>query len=306
MSVYLAHPIDLAEDGLHGLVEETRQVLGGYGHAGRNFLVYDPEMAFKGNGPRLKLTPSLSAYIQEVNHAALVRSEVVVAVLPDGVPTVGTMLEISQARAHDIPVITVTDMDPARVTYLSQLAPYTSDVDELPDMVVKAMVRRESDRLVLREIKSPLPVTLDANAQMPTQGYSDDAGFDLYVTKDTTIPAPPRPGDAQMHQNPAFVDVPCGVRVQLPQGTWALITGRSSTIRNRGLLVVNSIIDAGYRGEYFAACQNMTNHPVQVKAGERIAQFIIMPALAGQYQPVQVPELAPSERGTSGFGSSGA
>lgn len=301
MSVYFAHPIDQA--GAHPDKKELASSVF-FKLVERGFLVYDPEAAFTSQ-TGLKMTASTAQYIRGVNRTALENASVVVAVLPAGVPTVGVMIEIGIARDLCIPTVVVTDLDPARITYLDDLGVYTSDPDDAVDLAVEAMALSATTNLVFHNIKMDLPVRLDQGAQMPTQGYSDDAGFDLYVTKDTTIPAPPRPGDAQAHQNPAFVDVPCGVRVQLPHGTWALITGRSSTIRNRGLLVVNSIIDAGYRGEYFAACQNMTTHPVQVKAGERIAQFIILPALAAQYRPVEVAELAPSERGAAGFGSSG-
>jgi dUTP pyrophosphatase len=74
----------------------------------------------------------------------------------------------------------------------------------------------------------------DPQAQMPTQAHLGDAGMDLYVSEAVRI----EPG--------VFVDVECGIRVQLPDGYWARITGRSSTLRRRGLLVSEAVIDGGY------------------------------------------------------------
>lgn len=148
-----------------------------------------------------------------------------------------------------------------------------------------------SDQLVV-------PVMLESDAlfggaTMPTRAHANDAGFDMYVSKRVTVD----PG--------AFADIPSGVHVQLPEGTWGLLTGRSSTIRNRGLLVVQGVIDEGYRGELFSAVWNLTDHPVTVEAGERIAQLIVMPNVTAECVLVQVEELGYSERGASGFGSSG-
>lgn len=131
-------------------------------------------------------------------------------------------------------------------------------------------------------------------ARMPIRAHSDDAGWDLFVSQDVTI-AP--------H---AFQDVPSGVSVELPNGYWGLLTGRSSTIRRRGLLVVQGVIDTGYRGELFSAVWNLTSEPVTLKRGERVAQLILLPNATAQSVLVQKhDELATSERGFGGFGSSG-
>lgn len=126
---------------------------------------------------------------------------------------------------------------------------------------------------------------------IPTKAHAGDAGWDLYVAEDTRV----RAGE--------FVDVPCGVGCALPTGTWGLLTGRSSTLRNRGLLVHQGVIDEGYRGELFAGVFNLTREDVLVEAGARIAQLIVVPMHA--HAGVFVDQLRPGEREARGFGSSG-
>lgn len=126
----------------------------------------------------------------------------------------------------------------------------------------------------------------------PTKSYPGDAGFDLVVEQDVVI----RPGD--------FFDVPLGIAVELPPGTWAMLTGRSSTIRRRRILVTQGIIDNGFRGPLYAGCQNVGREMVRVKRGERIAQLILFPLV--EPRSMQVTRLSDSERGEAGFGSSGA
>lgn len=141
--------------------------------------------------------------------------------------------------------------------------------------------------LDLGEALNPAP-------KMPIRAHSDDAGFDLFVSE--TVVVPPH----------GFKDVPSGVSVELPHGYWGLLTGRSSTIRQRGLLVVQGIIDTGYRGELFSAVWNLTSQPVVVTKGDRIAQFIILPNETQNTLLVRSEALGDSERGLGGFGSSGA
>lgn len=128
----------------------------------------------------------------------------------------------------------------------------------------------------------------------PIRGYEGDAGFDLIVSQDTHIPYR------------EFRDVPMGIYVELPPGMWAMMTGRSSTLRRRHMLVIQSIIDNGYRGPIFAGVQNMSREAEWVRAGERIAQLIPFRLEAPTLSVVRVAELSESDRGERGFGSTGA
>jgi dUTP pyrophosphatase len=134
---------------------------------------------------------------------------------------------------------------------------------------------------------------LTTEAHLPSRAYPDDAGFDLFVSEPTVIP----PGE--------FVDVPVGVSVALPEGYFGRVTGRSSTLRNRGLLVNEGIIDTGYTGPLFAGCQNMTGEPVNVGVGERLAQLIIHVNATARFVATIVDEMPETRRGQAGFGSSG-
>ena len=132
-----------------------------------------------------------------------------------------------------------------------------------------------------------------ALAYPPRRSHPDDAGFDLSVTREITIP----PGQ--------FMDLPTNVWVALPPGWWGLITGRSSSLRKLGLLVHSGVIDTGYRGELYGGAFNLSPAPVTIHPGDRVAQFIPIPL------PDLVPlytadaEPPPGSRGEAGFGSTG-
>lgn len=67
-----------------------------------------------------------------------------------------------------------------------------------------------------------------------------------------------------------------------------MLTGRSSTMRRRGLLMVQGVIDVGYRGELFAGVFNVSGGDVAVGVGERLSQLIVLPNLTETLTPVVV------------------
>jgi len=263
--------------------------------------------------------------VSTVNNAALESADGVVAFLPN-VQTVGVPAEIAQALTDEIPTLIVTNHNSSFVVEGWKAHPFAKVVGfgrdaidkglnwlvdrsaeqqrwheeydrvgaKLPDDVLTLPMAFEpvSDPSVKKDTGPVRSSNTGPISYLPTRGYSDDAGFDLYVSATTSIP----PGK--------FVDVHCGVKADLPMGVWGLITGRSSSLRKHGLLVSNGIIDTGYTGPLFAGVQNLTDHEVVVNAGDRLAQLILLPALANQYHPTwgKVPD---KPRGERGFGSTG-
>jgi dUTP pyrophosphatase len=92
----------------------------------------------------------------------------------------------------------------------------------------------------------------------------------------------------------------------LPEGTFAAIYARSGIATKRGLRPANctGICDSDYRGEYIVALHNDTDEMQSIEPGERIAQMILLPYIEMKFN--EVDELSNTNRGDSGFGSTGA
>jgi len=132
---------------------------------------------------------------------------------------------------------------------------------------------------------------LGDNAKLPTQAHEGDAGWDLYTSREVIIPPN------------SFTDVHVDLAVALPKRTWALITGRSSTIRTYKLRVETAIIDNGYRGEMYVGVWNHNDHQIFIPVGTRLAQMILFKSILVRWLLVDI--LPPSSRGEKGFGHSG-
>ena len=127
---------------------------------------------------------------------------------------------------------------------------------------------------------------------MPRKAYASDAGFDLRVLEDTLVPA----GQG--------VDVRTGVAINVPPGWYGRIVGRSSALRKRGLLVIEGTIDSGFTGELYSYVYCPGTLDVLLKAGESVAQLLMLPVPEVTWELVDV--LPDTERGENGFGSTGA
>jgi dUTP pyrophosphatase len=140
-----------------------------------------------------------------------------------------------------------------------------------------------------------LPFTrLRPKGELPQAQHPGDAGLDLRAAEGVTV----KPGERAM--------VPTGVAVAIPDGHAGLVLPRSGLASKKGLTLANApgLIDAGYRGEVVCAVVNLDLHdPVEIAAGDRIAQLVIV-ALP-EVSPAFVEELPESHRGAGGFGSTG-
>lgn len=96
------------------------------------------------------------------------------------------------------------------------------------------------------------------------------------------------------------------MRIALPPGHAAFVLPRSGLASRHGITVLNApgTVDAGYRGEIRVTLLNTDRESAyEVRAGDRIAQMIVVPVPSVRFLPVE--ELPGSERGSAGFGSSG-
>lgn len=128
---------------------------------------------------------------------------------------------------------------------------------------------------------------------LPTQAYDGDAGFDLAACEGVTL----GPGERAV--------VPTGIAVEIPSGYAGFVQPRSGLAARHGIGVVNSpgLIDSGYRGEIRVVLLNTdARQPFTVERGMRIAQLVIAPVASVRLKEVE--ELATTERGARGFGSS--
>lgn len=99
--------------------------------------------------------------------------------------------------------------------------------------------------------------------------------------------------------------IPTGLFIELPLGYEAQIRPRSGLAIKRGLTMLNSpgTIDSDYRGELKCIVVNLSNQSQTIEPGERIAQMVVARHEQVEWQVVE--ELLDSERGASGFGSTG-
>ena len=131
-------------------------------------------------------------------------------------------------------------------------------------------------------------------AEVPQYAHAGDAGADLLSADDVVI----SPGER--------VVVGTGVSIALPRGFAGFVVPRSGLAARHGLTIVNTpgTIDAGYRGEIRVILLNTdASEPYTVRAGDRIAQLVVMPVARVRFIPVD--RLPGTERGESGFGSTG-
>lgn len=99
--------------------------------------------------------------------------------------------------------------------------------------------------------------------------------------------------------------IPTGLFMELPEGTFGMITPRSGLAAKFGISIVNSpgICDSSYRGEYKVILINLGSEPFKIYNGDRIAQMILMNYNKIEFELVE--ELSETQRGTNGFNSTG-
>lgn len=137
---------------------------------------------------------------------------------------------------------------------------------------------------------------LEPGARIPAVAHpGEDLGYDVFSLEEVILP--PR--------HTARLRTGIAVEARHPQHghPLGLLVRDRSSMAARGLATTGGVIDAGYRGEIQIVMTNLSDAPVTLAAGEKIAQMIPVPVLTGTVH--EVDSLEESARAEKGFGSSG-
>jgi dUTP pyrophosphatase len=137
---------------------------------------------------------------------------------------------------------------------------------------------------------------LEESARLPVLAHpGEDLGYDIFSLESVLL---------EPHKT---IRVRTGISVEArhPEtGTpLGLLVRDRSSMASKGIATTAGVIDAGYRGEVQIVMTNLGDSPIQINAGEKIAQMIPVPVLTGPVE--QADTLEESARLAKGFGSSG-
>ena len=133
---------------------------------------------------------------------------------------------------------------------------------------------------------------IDDRAVLPNCAHEGDSGMDLYALEGVAINAF------------GFAKLRTGVACDIPEGYELQIRPRSGLAAKKGVVAAFGTVDMGYRGEIGVTLFNHSGQVVVIAAGDRIAQIVVSPVVRAKV--VETDTLSETERGTGGFGSTGA
>ena len=132
---------------------------------------------------------------------------------------------------------------------------------------------------------------LDEGAFAPEYAHSTDAGMDLRTPKTVRVPA----------HSSAIIDT--GVHIQIPNNFVGFLKSKSGLNVKHGILS-EGVIDCGYTGSIVVKLYNHSDTDYVFQKGDKITQLVILPCATGALLE-QVDSFDETERGDSGFGSTG-
>ena len=141
---------------------------------------------------------------------------------------------------------------------------------------------------------------LDEGAILPTRAHETDAGLDLYTPNDLIVARSRWTPTEGITVGSATIDT--GVHVEIPKGYVGFIKSKSGLNVKHGL-TAEGVIDSGYTGSIVVKLYNHTSTSYEFKAGEKVAQLVLLPIITPDLELVD--SLEDTDRGSNGFGSSG-
>ncbi len=136
---------------------------------------------------------------------------------------------------------------------------------------------------------------LTETAILPERGSAYAAGYDLFADVNGSV-------EIQPHETKM---IGTGLAMEIPEGYFGGIFARSGLSSKKALRPANcvGVVDADYRGEVKVALHNDGGVIREIKAGQKIAQLVVVPFLGVEFDEVE--ELSETVRGVGGFGSTG-
>ena len=132
---------------------------------------------------------------------------------------------------------------------------------------------------------------LSENAELPTRGSKEAAGYDLHSAYDYFVLA----NGKEL--------VKTDISVKIPDGHYGRIAPRSSLAWKNHIDIGAGVIDSDYRGNVGVVMFNHGNENLIIKKGDRVAQLILEKISILEVEEVE--DLDLTVRGDGGFGSSG-
>jgi len=132
---------------------------------------------------------------------------------------------------------------------------------------------------------------LNPEAKMPKYSLEGDAGMDLYSVEDLVL----------CHGEKASVKT--GIAIKIPKGYVGLFWDKSGISHKFGIKTLGGVIDSNYTGEYIVGMINLGKKDYKIEKGQKIAQVLFQKVETPEIE--EVTELEDTNRGASGFGSTG-
>tara|TARA_B100001741_G_scaffold173741_1_gene143249 strand:- start:469 stop:906 length:438 start_codon:yes stop_codon:yes gene_type:complete len=140
-----------------------------------------------------------------------------------------------------------------------------------------------------------VPIINNSHYDLPSYSTKQSSGLDLRANiLEKIILAP---FDRKL--------IPTGLSISIPEGYEAQVRPRSGLSIKYGVTVLNSpgTIDSDYRGDIGVILINLSKESYTINPGDRMAQLVF-----SKYEKIEwriVSDLTDSNRGKSGFGSTG-
>ena len=164
------------------------------------------------------------------------------------------------------------------------------------------------------------------DVKTPNRAHSTDAGLDFFVPEDLTKADMDAVFEKTGHTlsyktgENGFVTemtvewgqsacIPSGIKAKFPDGYCMEFHNKSGVGMKKGLIAGAQTIDSSYQGVWHIDVHNTSRNPAVIKAGDKIAQFVMYPIECPNVEIVESEDElfggVVSERGSGAFGSTG-